>query len=66
MEAQDLLKLEERLNAAKDAWKYLDRYHQIVTGKVEYTNEDIDELLLYYTQREKYEVCDRLIKLKKI
>ena len=65
MEAQDLLKLEERLNSVKDAWKYFDRYYHIVTSKVEYTNDDIDELLDYYIQKEKYEVCKRLIKLKK-
>lgn len=65
MKVDDTLKFEERLNSIKNSWAYFDKYYHISTGKVEYTNNDIDELLDYYTQKEKYEMCKQLVKLKK-
>jgi len=56
---------ENRLDGIKTSWKYFDKYYHILRGKIEYTNNDIDELLAYYTQKEKYEVCERLVKLRK-
>jgi hypothetical protein len=65
MNKEDIENLEKRLDSLKAGWKYFDKYFHILSGKVEYTNDDIDELLVYYTQKEKYEVCERLIKLRK-
>jgi hypothetical protein len=62
---EDIIELEKRLDSIKTSWKYFDKYFHILSGKVGYTNDDIDELLTYYTQKEKYEACERLIKLRK-
>ena len=42
-------------------FKFLD----IRLGKIEYTNNDIDELIEYYKQKEQYRLCNKLIKLRK-
>lgn len=65
MHKEDIKKIEEQLVGAISWWPYFEKYYNILKDKVKYTNKDIDELLTYYSQREKYEVCERLIKLKK-
>jgi peptidyl-tRNA hydrolase len=62
---EDINELEKRLERIKESWKYFDKYFHILSGKVVYTNDDINELLAYYTKKEKYEACERLIKLRK-
>ncbi len=42
-------------------FKFLD----IRLGKIEYTNNDIDELIKHYIQKEQYRLCNKLIKLRK-
>jgi hypothetical protein len=65
MNKEDIDNFEKRLDSIMTGWKYFNKYFRILSGKVKYTNDDINELLTYYTQKEKYEVCERLIKLRK-
>ena len=64
MKNTNIESLEARLKSATSWWYYAEKYHNIITNKIEYTANDIDELLEYHEKREKYEVCKRLIDLK--
>ena len=57
----DLVEGQETLTYAKNVSKYL----SIRNGKIEYTNQDLDEMIKYFEKNEYFEQCENLRKLKK-
>ena len=58
--------LSNRFKTAKRNIEMNFKFLDIRLGKIEYTNNDIDELIKHYIQEEQYRLCDKLIKLKQI
>ena len=56
----ELIDGQETLNL----WKHYSKYLDIRKGKVEYTNNEIDELISFFSEREYFEQCENLRKLK--
>jgi hypothetical protein len=56
--------LENRFKTAKRNIEMNFKFLDIRLGKIEYTNNDIDELIKHYIEEEQYRLCDKLIKLK--
>lgn len=58
------------LNELKDGqetlnlWKHYSKYLDIIRAKVEYTHEEIDELIGFFQSGEYFEQCENLRKLK--
>ena len=40
------------------------KYFNIINGKIEFTNTDLDELINYFEKNEYYEICYKLFMLK--
>lgn len=56
----DLVEGQETLTYTRNVLKYL----SIRNGKIEYTNQDLDELIEYFEKNEYFEQCENLRKLK--
>ena len=66
MVSKEIYSLENRFKTAKRNIEMNFKFLDIRLGKIEYTNNDIDELIKHYIQEEQYRLCDKLIKLKQI
>jgi hypothetical protein len=51
---------EETLNLWKNYSKYLD----IIKNRIEFTNDELDELIVFFEKREYFKQCENLKKLK--
>ena len=57
--------LENKLESIKKNWYFFQKFMDITLNKIEYTNDDLNELITYYEEKEQYKLCDKLIKLTK-
>lgn len=49
---------------AYNNFKIIWKSYQVLRDGLKVSNEEIDELIQYYTLMEEYEICDKLNKLK--
>ena len=60
----------EILNDLKDAketlslWRNFSKYLNIKKGKIDFNNDEIDVLISFFSEREHFEICNKLIKYK--
>lgn len=57
--------IERRYKQAKSWYYYWEKFMDFTLGHKEYSNDDVDELINYYEEKEQYKLCEKLIKLKK-
>lgn len=57
-------KYENRLKLIKKEWYFFCKFMEITLGNIKYTNDDLNELIEYYSKKEKYMLCEKLNKLK--
>jgi hypothetical protein len=63
----DKIKLLNELNDGQETlnlWKHYSKYLDIKKNKIEYSNEELDELIEFFEKREYFEQCENLKKLK--
>ena len=65
MDKLEIDKLEQRLKKATNWWYFFSKFMDITLGKIQYTNNDIDELIEYYEKKEQYKLCEKLMRFKK-
>ncbi len=65
MKKVDIDIIENRLKNANRWWYYFEKFMDITLGKIEYTNDDLYELIEYYKIKEQYKLCGKLHKLIK-
>jgi hypothetical protein len=64
----DKIKLLNELKGGQETlnlWKHYSKYLNIKKNKIEYSNEELDELIEFFEEREYFEQCNYLKKLKK-
>jgi hypothetical protein len=58
------------LNMTKEAeetlnlWKKFSKYLDIIKNRIEFTNDELDELIVFFEKREYFKQCENLKKLK--
>ena len=65
MDKLEIDKLGQRLKKATSCWYFFSKLMDITLSKIQYTNNDINELIEYYEKKEQYKLCEKLMRFKK-
>lgn len=65
MDKREFIDLEQRYKKAKAWFYFYERFIDFKLGRKKYTNNDIDELIIYYEYKEQYKLCEKLLNMKK-